>query len=127
VTQLEQDVHLITISRLRDHDGLGVSEIAFRGAVRQRTLASFQEYLRRAGERSRYLLVEMAELDYVSSEALGWLLDQSRRQEQMGGWLRIVSPSEAAGMILRLSGVADVLGVYPDAASALADTSSRAA
>jgi anti-anti-sigma factor len=71
--------------------------------------------------------VDLAELDSMSSEALGVLLDQSRTQELSGGWLRVVSPSEAADMILRLSGVVDVLGVFPDAETALADAPSRAA
>ena len=127
MTQLEQDVHLITISRLRDVDGCPVSEITFRGSVRQPTMDIFHDYLRRAGERAPHLLVDLAELDSMSSEALGVLLDQSRTQELSGGWLRVVSPSEAADMILRLSGVVDVLGVFPDAETALADAPSRAA
>jgi len=126
VKQPENTVHLISISRIRAKKGCEISEITLRGVVRETTEESFRSYLAQAGERSPLLLVNFAELDYINSTGLGILLEQSRSQEQRGGWLRIVSPSQTAAMILNLSGVADVLRVSETVDTVLEDLSRAA-
>lgn len=101
--------HLISISRIQNHHGTEVSQVRFRGAVRGSTIEDFRGRLQDAGGRSPYLMVDLSELDYVSSTGLSLLLLQAQTQEKRGGWLRILAPSPAVSMILELSGVAETL------------------
>ena len=121
------DGHLISISRIQKRDGTDVSWLRLRGTVRGTTAVDFQTRLKEAGMRAPYLVVDLAELDYLNSTGLGMLLFQAEAQERRGGWLRIVAPSSAVAMILRLSGVAEKLSLYLDAEGALRDLPTLAA
>ena len=103
------EAHLISISRIQSREGTDVSFVRFRGAVRGPTIEDFRARLADAGSRSCFLVVDLSELDYVSSTGLSLLLMQAETQERRGGWLRIMTPSAAVSMILELSGVAKTL------------------
>jgi len=113
--------HLVSITHIRDEAGGEVVEVAFRGSVRSHTVDIFRDSLERAGENAPYLLVNLAELEYLSSTGLGVMLQQSRRQEKRNGWMRIVSPSATVTMILGLSGVSDILASAGSPEEALRD------
>jgi len=93
--------------------------LRLRGVVRQPTTQDFESRLAEAGTRSRFLVLDLSELEYVNQSGLGILLDQARLQERRGGWLRVISPSPAVGMILQLSGATEGLPVFVDEHQAL--------
>lgn len=119
--------HLISISRLTLRNGVEVSVQRFRGAVRQATIHEFEARLREGGGRSPYHVVDLSELEYIEATGLGRLLEQSVAQERRGGWLRVVSPSPAVAMILKLSGVSDSLAMAATEEDALKDLPGKAA
>jgi len=127
VTRPDRSGHLISISRLARVGGVEVSVQRFRGEVREPTLEDFRNRLAEAGDRAPYLIVDLSETEYLSSSGLGLILEQARSQEARGGWLRLVSPSPAVSMILRLSGVSESVPFWTDEAEALRDLSPRAA
>jgi anti-anti-sigma factor len=54
--------------------------------------------------------VDMAGISYLSSNGIGLLVRYHRQLQKIGGRLRIVADSEAVSHVLRLSGVAQILG-----------------
>jgi len=125
--QPDSRAHLISISRLSVRNGIEVSVQRFRGAVRQATIHDFESRLREGGERSPYYIVDLSELEYIEAAGLGRLLEQSVAQARRGGWLRVVAPSSAVEMILKLSGVSDSLFMAATEDDALRDLPERAA
>jgi anti-anti-sigma factor len=123
----EPEAHLISISRIRRAGDAEVSVLRLRGAVRTTTAEELEQRLSEAGERSPYLVVDLSELDYVTSTGLGHLLTQAAFQERRHGWLRVVSPSSAVAMIFELSGVGESLQIFGSEERALDDLVSRAA
>jgi len=117
----EPEAHLISISRIRRVGEAEVSVLRLRGAVRTSTADELERRLGEAGERSPYLLVDLSELEYLSSKGLGMLLDQAGLQERGKGWLRLLTPSPAVAMILGLAGTAPALASFPGEDEALAD------
>ena len=118
---MQPEKHLISIARIRSENDQEISEVGFRGSVRKTTVQDFRDYLEQAGARSPFLMVKLGDLDYLCSSGLGVLLEQSRRQEQRRGWLRIVSPSTTVTMILSLSGVSEILRSVDSEEEALRD------
>jgi anti-anti-sigma factor len=127
MNQPDREAHLISISRLREVQGIEVSVLRLRGTVREDTEADFRARMLEAGRRSAHCILDLSELDYLSAAGLAVLLEQSRIQERRGGWLRLVAPSPAVAMILKLSGVIATLPLWEDEEKALLDLSSRAA
>jgi anti-anti-sigma factor len=123
----EENAHLISISRLIKRGGIEVSVQGFRGSVRATTAEDFQLRLAEAGERSPYLVVNLADIDYIGSVGLGALVVQARVQERAGGWLRLIQASPAVAMILEISEVARVLPHFSGEEDALRDLPFRAA
>ena len=121
------DSHLISMSRLRVHNGREVSCVRFRGSVRKLTEESFRQRLDESGRRAAHLLVDLSEVEYLCSSGLGILLEQSALQERHGGWLRLISPSRTVSMILRLSGAAASLAWFSAEDEALDDLRGHAA
>jgi anti-anti-sigma factor len=54
--------------------------------------------------------VDMAGVSYLSSNGLGLLVRYHRQLQKIGGRIRIVADSEAVSHVLRLTGVAQILG-----------------
>jgi anti-sigma B factor antagonist len=127
VKQLEPDAHLISISRIRKRAEGEISMLRLRGSVRGSTSTDFRTRLDEAGLRSPHLVVDLSELEYINSTGLGMLLRQSKIQERRKGWMRVVAPSPAVAMILRLTGVAEKLSLHSDEEGALRDLPARAA
>ena len=125
--QLESDAHLISISRIQKRAEGEISMLRLRGSVRGSTSTDFRGHLDEAGLRSPYLVVDLSELEYINSTGLGMLLRQSEIQERRKGWMRVVAPSPAVAMILRLTGVAEKLSLHSDEEGALRDLPARAA
>jgi anti-anti-sigma factor len=119
--------HLISISRIHKHAAAEISCVRFRGTVRQPTEPEFSSRLDEAGHRSPHLVVDLSELEYLSANGLGMLLDQAGAQERRGGWLRIISPSPTVAMILHLAGASSTFTPFADLEDAARDLSERAA
>lgn len=125
--RLDRETHLISISRVFKRADVDVSEIRFRGAVRAKTVESFRTFLDQAGARSRYLVVDLSELEYIGSGGIGALLAQAAAQERNQGWLRLIAPSTSVTMILSLAGVLEKLPALDSVDNALKDLPARAA
>lgn len=117
----DPDAHLISISRMSRAEGTEISMLRLRGAVRKLTNPDFRSRLDEAGRRSRFMVVDLSELEYINSTGLGMLLNQARVQERRDGWLRLVAPEGGVSMILRVAGVAGELRLFGDEAEALRD------
>jgi len=122
-----ETAHLISISRLRVHDGTEVSVLRFRGGVAAPTEEDFTRHLAEAGKRSPFLVVDLSEIDAIHSRGMGMLLEQARSQERLGGWLRIVAPSPQVAAILDLSGLARAFVLLESEEAAVRDLGGRAA
>lgn len=123
----EPDAHLISISRIHTAATREVSVLRLRGMVRDATGADFRARLQEAGVRSSLLVVDLSELEYLNSAGIGMLLHQARIQDRRGGWLRIVAPSSAVAMILKLAGLQESLPIHDDLEEAVRDLRTRAA
>lgn len=123
----ETPSHLISISRIQSAHAREVSVLRLRGVVRETTGPDFRARLAESGARSTFLVVDLSELEYLNSAGIGMLLRQARNQERRGGWLRLVSPSSAVAMILKLAGLGESLPVHVDLDEAVRDLSPRAA
>ena len=121
------DGHLISISRIRTRGATEISCVRFRGGVREPTESEFRSRLAEAGRRASYLVVDLSELEYLSSAGLGLLLDQFGVQEGRGGWLRLVAPSSTVSMILDLAGTGATLSSFPSEDDAIRDLPGLAA
>ncbi len=119
--------HLISIARLHVENGTEVSILRLRGAVAGCTQAEFRERLGAAAERSPYVVVNLHELEYLSAEGVGILLEQSNLQDRRGGWLRLVDPSRTVSDILMLSGAGGALAPLPSEDDAVREMAARAA
>jgi stage II sporulation protein AA (anti-sigma F factor antagonist) len=121
------DNHLISMSRVRVHNGHEIACVRFRGSVRKPTEDAFRQRLEESGRRASHLLVDLSEVEYLCSSGLGLLLEQSAVQERQGGWLRLVAPSRSVAMILGLSGAAQSLVWFTAEDEALDDLRGQAA
>jgi anti-anti-sigma factor len=119
--------HLISISRVIRRGGIEVSVQGFRGSVRGPTAEEFRLRLAQAGERSRYLIVNLSGIDYIGSAGLGVLVAQAKLQERAGGWLRLVQATSSVAMILEVSGLKRILPLLSGEDDALRDLPFHAA
>ena len=86
-----EQAHLISISRLFKHRETHVSFLTLRGAGRPTTAHDFRSLLCDAGDRSPYLLLDLSELDYLSSSGLGLLLERGETMDEAIGALEVVA------------------------------------
>ncbi len=65
------------------------------------------------------LVIDMVAVTFLDSSGLGALVGALRRVRERGGTLRIVRPQAQAGRIFELTGLCDVLDLYPTRDAAL--------
>jgi len=75
--------------------------------------------LEAAGHEGHSLIVDLTHLEFLDSTGLGALIGAHRRASEQKGSLRIVAPEGQILRLLRITGLLDVLGVYPTVESAV--------
>jgi anti-sigma B factor antagonist len=77
------------------------------------------ELIRVDAERGREVVVDLLEVPFVDSVALGILVEASKRTKARGGTLRIVCDDRRIARILEITGLDRVLGVHTTLRDAL--------
>ncbi len=95
--------------------------IGVQGRVDASNAGHFEEKLLgliAAGE--RHLVVDCAQLDYISSAGLRVLLVAAKRLSPVGGTLAVCALQEQIKHIFDIVGFASILSIYPTSAEAMA-------
>lgn len=101
-SDLENDIRLIRLIGALDLTGTYEIEIEF---VRQ-------------CEKAGRVLVDLSEVDYLSSIAINMLVNTARSMANRGGKMGILGPQPQVGDVLDLTGVSQMIPIYSDFASA---------
>ena len=67
------------------------------------------------------ILIDLEELDYISSWGLRILLVAVKRLDASGGQLRVCNPNKTVQEIFEISGFVEILSVYANKTEALED------
>jgi len=100
----------------------GATEITVfrvRGYLDAHTAPRFEEALHQAADGQPNLLVDCAQLDYISSAGLGLLIDAYRSARARRGLLKVAGMSPAIAQIFDILGFSKVIQAYPSVAEAL--------
>ncbi|GAA2699303.1 STAS domain-containing protein [Micromonospora olivasterospora] len=65
-------------------------------------------------EGERHLLVDLSELTFCDSTGIAAFVRGDNRATARGGWLRVTGATGRVERVLRITGLADVLGYEPD-------------
>lgn len=101
---------------------VNVCRIKINGYLDSSTFPKLQDYL--AGEiekKNHHFLLDLQDLDYVSSAGLGVLMGILRQVRAQQGDLKIVNMSEKIERVFNLLGFSRLMRVYPDEQEALDD------
>ncbi len=90
-----------------------VSKIKIDGYLDSSTFPRLQEYLSSLVAQGQYrLLLDLSDLDYISSAGLGVLMGMLREVRDKGGDLKIVNMSEKIERVFNLLGFSRILRLY---------------
>lgn len=94
--------------------------IVVEGRVDSMTAPQLGEALNGQIDRGKkYLVIDLAEVEYMSSAGLGELVSALKRVKPVGGDLRIAAPSERVREVLELSGLDTIFKMYDDQVEAV--------
>ena len=99
-------------------DDIEVSKIKIDGYLDSSTFPKLQEHLAQMVAQNRiHLLLNLADLDYISSAGLGVLLRTQKRLMASGSGLKMVNVNSHIGDIFRFSGFDQIFEIQraPDA------------
>lgn len=103
---------------LRESDGVTVVQIV--GNLDTNTAPEAQERLDDLATRGvAKVLVDFAELDYISSAGLRVLLATAKKLRGTGGNLRLCGLNETVAEVFEISGFSTIFAVFPSEAEAL--------
>ncbi|MGE5504833.1 MAG: STAS domain-containing protein [Actinomycetota bacterium] len=98
----------------------GIPVIAGKGRIDSGTAKACEEYLlSHVGDGRPALVLDLADVDYVSSAGLRVLVMASKRAMGLGIGFALCRLQENVAEVLEISGLDDVLGVHADLAAAL--------
>lgn len=90
-----------------------VAKIKIDGYLDSSTFPRLQEYLSSLVAQGQYrLLLDLSDLDYISSAGLGVLMGMLREVRDKGGDLKIVNMSEKIERVFNLLGFSRILRLY---------------
>jgi anti-sigma B factor antagonist len=105
----------ISVQTFRRADMVTVS-----GRVDSNTASKLDEALKQVMGRGRYnLIIQMADVNYLSSAGLRSLVATLRECKQQRGDVLLVSPSERVLEVLKLAGLDTLFQVYDDETEAV--------
>lgn len=96
--------------------------ISITGSIDALTADQVTQYFEREfGNGNTRLVVDLSEVDFMSSAGLRALLASLKKSRQSGGDLCLVAPRPDVERILKMSGFTSILTTYPSVDEALAD------
>jgi anti-sigma B factor antagonist len=97
-----------------------VTVVSFEGNLDTNTASEAEERLGElASEGSGKILVDFADLDYISSAGLRVLLATAKKLRGAGGNLRLCRLNEMVSEVFEISGFSTIFAVFPTEAEAL--------
>ncbi len=78
-------------------------------------------------EKARFLVVDLAGVSFIASLGVRTLMVSAKTINRRGEYIAICGASENVEKVLRSTGFDEIVGLYPDFASAAAALKSRAA
>jgi anti-sigma B factor antagonist len=97
-----------------------VSVIEVKGRVDTTTAPQLGEALNeQIGAGHRFLVLDLVNVDYMSSAGLRELVNAYKKASRLAGDLRLVQPSERVQEILEIAGLDSVFRVFPSQADAI--------
>lgn len=97
-----------------------VTIVSVSGSVDGLTAPALTSFLtKQLGEHRSNLVVNLHEVDYISSAGLRALLGALKESRQQGGDLRLAVVQENVRKVLNMSGFTSILKLYPDVPAAV--------
>jgi anti-anti-sigma factor len=97
-----------------------VTIVSVSGSVDGLTAPALTGFLtKHLGEHRSNIVVNLHEVDYISSAGLRALLGALKESRQQGGDLRLAAVQENVRKVLNLSGFTSILKLYPDVLAAV--------
>lgn len=99
-----------------------IAKVKIEGYLDSSTFPQLQEYLTSlVNEGQVRLLLDLSDLDYISSAGLGVLMGMLREVRDKGGDLKIVNMTEKIERVFNLLGFSRILRLYTDEEKAIQD------
>lgn len=109
----------IDLSALNDG---AVAVFKLRGSVDVATSPTLRVALLEAAEHEGHaIIVDLTHVEFLDSSGLGALIGAFRRAGERNGSLRIVAQEGQILRLFRITGLLDILGVYPTVEAALSE------
>ena len=93
------------------HEENGASVIAPSGKIDHVTVGEFEEKMSKLGEQTDELVLDMNEVEYVSSAALRAILNANDQMSEKGGKLTLKNVNKKVMEIFSITGFADYLNI----------------
>lgn len=101
-------------------EALSIQKVRISGYLDSSTFPQLQEHLDNLLKQgSHYYLLDLENLDYISSAGLGVLMGILREVREKEGDLKIINMSEKIARVFDLLGFSRLMKVYPSEAEAL--------
>ena len=98
----------------------GLALVALAGELDLHTASTFKEALLQATDIGpRRVVVDLSEVTFIDSTALGVLIGGAARLQAADGMLDIVCPSDKIRRIFKISGLSHVFAIYDSSEEAL--------
>lgn len=108
-----------------EHKGK-VVVIRLRGRIDYSNVTEIREWLKeRLGGRSKHIIVNLAEVDFVDSSGLGLFVLLYKEQQAKGKELRIAEAQTEVAFLLGITNLNSILQTHDSEAEALASIESR--
>ncbi len=104
-----------------EHDGNAIV-YRLRGSLDFETAPSLRAALLEAADQGKHdIVVDLSHLEFLDSSGLGALIGAHKRALEHGGRLRLIISAGTIARLLTITGLMDVLAVYPSIEAALED------
>ena len=104
-----------------EHDGNAIV-YSLRGSLDFETAPSLRAALLEAADEGKHdIVVDLSHLEFLDSSGLGALIGAHKRALEHAGRLRLIISAGPIARLLTITGLMDVLAVYPSTEAALED------
>jgi anti-anti-sigma factor len=104
-----------------EHDGNAIV-YRLRGSLDFETAPSLRAAMLEAADEGKHdIVVDLSHLEFLDSSGLGALIGAHKRALENAGRLRVIISAGPIGRLLTITGLMDVLAVYPSIEAALED------
>ncbi|HET9392936.1 MAG TPA: STAS domain-containing protein [Candidatus Rubrimentiphilum sp.] len=104
-----------------EHDGNAIV-FSLRGSLDFETSPSLRAAMLEAADQGKHdILVDLSQLEFLDSSGLGALIGAHKRALENAGRVRVIISTGTIARLLTITGLMDVLAVYPSIEAALED------